>query len=138
MELSNLSSCRPFHYEVNLSSLDMINMPGPITLLPTISSNQFYDIHRIVWKLKYGTTPYDYVGEIYFTIGAERLATFQADNLAIDRSSAAVSNANICKDFKCPFIELGETLKLELSGTPPTVGDSQIKIDIHYYVEQID
>lgn len=137
MEFSNLSSCRPFYHRVDLSGSDIIDMTSPISLLPNIDLNQFYDIHRIIWKLKFISSPYDYTGEIFFKIGQERISTLQADSLNSNRSSAAVSNANVCKDFKCPFVELGETLKMEMSGTPPTTGDSEITIEIHYYIEEI-
>ncbi len=110
----------------------------PIEILPICSATEFYDIFKIVWKYKYGTSGFDYSDKLIFKVGEERICTLQADSLSSVSSVACVSNANICIDKECPRVDLGEGLKLHLLGTPPTQGDGEVVIETYYYLDDIN
>lgn len=120
-----------------ITANDLINYSSPIEVLPSIESDEFYDILKIVWKFSASTTNFDYSGKILFKIGDERICTLQSDSLSSTTSNAAVSNANICVDKDCPKITLGEPLKFVLDSTPPTQGNGMAQVDVYYYIDKI-
>jgi hypothetical protein len=121
-----------------LEASSFISYTNPIEILPSCSSTQFYDVLKIVWKYKFGTSGFDYNDKLIFKFGDERICTLQADSLSSLSSVACVSNANICVDKDCPRLSLGDGLKLHLLGTPPTQGDGQVVIETYYYLDDIN
>jgi hypothetical protein len=123
---------------IKLESEDFINYSNPIAILSSLGADEFYDVFKIVWKYKHKTVSYDYLGNLIFKIGNERIATLQGDSISSQSNVACVSNANLCQDRDCPKIELGEGVKLYLDGTPPSIGDGSVVIEIYYYVDNIN
>lgn len=121
-----------FKTRITLQAGDFINYSGPIEILPAPATNDFYDIFKIIWKYKFGTSSFDYNDKILFTVGDERIGTMQADVLSSASSVACISHANLCIDKECPRINLSEGLKLKLLGTPPTRGDGEVIIEVFY------
>ena len=118
--------------DITLTSTEIYDLSSPLTLLPNVGTNQFYEVEKIVFKLKYNTTPYNYVGDIHFKNGIERLATFQGDSLSSSQSAATVSNSLLCKDTCSPLLTLGDGVVMELTGTPPTEGDGIVEIRVYF------
>lgn len=115
---------------------DILNLTGSLDILPNIDPTQFYDVDRIILKLKYNSVPYNYGATdlIYFNIGNEHIATLQGDSISSNHKVATVANARLCVDLCAPLIELGETVKMYFSGSAPTLGDSEIEIITYYYL----
>ena len=124
------------YYSITLQPLDVLNLTGSLAILPEIEPTQFYDIDKIILKLKYNSIPYNYgtTDLIYFSIANEHIATLQGDSISSNHNVVTVANARLCKDLCAPLIELGETVKMQFSGSSPTVGDSEIEITTYYYL----
>lgn len=130
-----------------LTPSDIYRLSTPYELLPPLSTSEFYDIERIIWKLIYNTTPYRYTGEIYFMMAGERMATFQSDSITSPFSVATISRSLLCKDLQIPLIIPGSSLTLECNDQEtcrifgampaPIEGDSDVEITIDYYVHSI-
>ena len=130
-----------------LSSSDILGLSTPYVILPTTSTSEFYDIEKIVWKLIYNTTPYEYSGDLYFCLGTEYVATFQADSITSPYSVATISRSLLCKDKCSPLIIPGKALTLECTDSEtcrifgamsaPINGDSTVEITVDYYIHSI-
>jgi hypothetical protein len=121
-----------------LTASSFINYSEPIIIIQDCFGTEFYDISKIVWKYKFGTSGFDYNGKFIFQIADERISTLQADSLSSLSSVACVSNANLCVDRECPKVVLGAGLRLHLSGTPPTQGDGEVIIETHFSMDDIN
>lgn len=124
------------NYTTTFQPADILNLTGSLAILPEIQPTQFYDVDRIILKLKYNSVPYNYgiTDLIYFNVGNEHIATLQGDSISLNRKAATIANARLCKDLCAPLIELGETVKMQFSGLSPTVGNSEIEIITYYYL----
>jgi hypothetical protein len=123
--------------KIILQASSFINYSEPITILPDLPTNEFYDVRKIVWKYRFGTSGFDYSDKIVFKLDDERIATLQADSLSSLSSVACVSNANLCIDKECPRVNLTKGVKLHLLGTPPTQGDGVVVIEIFFTQDNI-
>lgn len=115
-----------------LQASDFINYSQPITILSDLPTDEFYDVRKIIWKYRFGTSGFDYNDKIVFKIDDERICTLQADSLSSLSSVACVSTANICVDKECPRVNLTKGVKLHLLGTPPSQGDGAVAIEIFF------
>jgi len=122
--------------DITLTPTDVLNMNSAITLLENTDTDKFYEVEKLVFKLKYNSIPYNYVGNIYFKNGIERLATFQADSLSSSNNVVTISNSLLCKDVCSPLLTLSDGIKMELENTPPTEGDSNVEIRVYYILHE--
>jgi len=68
---------------ITLTPQQLSEITTPYELLDLIGEDQFYDINKIILKLKYNTTPYVLNGNIYFEIDGERISVFQPDHIIV-------------------------------------------------------
>jgi hypothetical protein len=120
--------------EITLTPEEVKNLNSPFTLLENLDSDKFYDVERIILKLKYNSIPYNYIGNIHFKIDEEIISTFQGDSISSTKNVATVSNTLLCKDICSPLLNIGSGLVMEFTGTPPVEGDSNLDIVIYYTV----
>lgn len=133
-----------------LTPTDINNLNTPYTIAPEpnqqilnldldiiTGSYAFYEIKRIVWKLDYNTTPYNFTGSLCFQIGNEHIASLQADSLTSNFKVATISNMMLCKDKESPLVQCNTPLTLVASGSTPSSGDSNIIIEIDYEIHNI-
>lgn len=107
----------------------------PYELLDPIGENQFYDINKIILKLKYNTTPYTLNGNIYFEIDGERISVFQPDSINSAKKVVTISNTLLCKDICSPILNLGKNLTMRFENNiPPIDGDSEVELTVYYTV----
>jgi hypothetical protein len=104
-------------------------------LLDPIGENQFYDVNKIILKLKYNTTPYTLNGNIYFEIDGERISIFQPDSINSVKKVVTISNTLLCKDICSPILNLGKNLTMRFENNiPPVNGDSEVELTVYYTV----
>ena len=120
--------------DITLTPSDLINLNTPLILLENIDSDKFYDVEKIIVKLKYNSIPYNYSGNIYFKIDEERLSTLQGDSLSSTKNVVTISNTLLCKDICSPLLSVGKGVTMEFENTPPTEGDSNVEITVYYTV----
>jgi hypothetical protein len=119
--------------EVTLIPADLTGYTTAIDILDPIASDEFYEIVKILIKVDFDSVAYDYASNIDFEIGGERMMRFQSDVISSSNDVVSLGNAILCQDTCAPYIGIGETLKMRLDGTPPTVGDSLVYIKVWYY-----
>jgi len=119
--------------EVVLIPSDLTGYTTAIDILDSIAADEFYEIVKILIKVDFDSVAYDYASNIDFEIAGERMMRFQHDVISSSNDVVSMGNAILCKDTCAPYIGLGETLKMRLDGTPPTVGDSLVYIKVWYY-----
>ena len=119
--------------EVVLNPGDLTGYTTAIDILDTPGVDEFYEIVKILVKVPFNSVAYDFVGDIDFEIFGERIMRFQQDVLNSSVDVVSMGNAMLCQDTCAPYIGIGETLKMRLDGTAPTVGDSLVYIKVWYY-----
>lgn len=119
--------------EVVLIPSDFTGYTTAIDILDPIAADEFYEIVKILIKVDFDTVAYDYASNIDFEIAGERIMRFQHDVISSNVDVVSMGNAMLCQDTCAPYIGIGETLKMRLDGTPPTVGDSLVYIKVWYY-----
>lgn len=120
---------------ITLIPQQLSEITTPYELLDLIGEDQFYDINKIILKLKYNTTPYVLNGNIYFEIDGERISVFQPDSINSTKKVVTISNTLLCKDICSPILNLGKNLTIRFENdTPPVGGDSEVEITVYYTV----
>jgi hypothetical protein len=123
--------------KITLSDTTILGLSTPYEIAPALGGTKFYDVKKIIWKLDYNTTPYEYTGSILFKIGNEQIAEFQADSLTSNYKVAAISGTPLCIDKCAPLIQVDTPITLELPGGAPINGDSQVYIEVSYLINEI-
>lgn len=120
---------------ITLTPQQLGEITTPYELLDPIEENQFYDINKIILKLKYNTTPYVLNGNIYFEIDGERISIFQPDSINSAKKVVTISNTLLCKDICSPILNLGKNLTMRFENNiPPISGDSEVELTVYYTV----
>ena len=119
--------------EVVLIPSDFTGYTTAIDILDSIATDEFYEIVKILIKVDFDSVAYDYASNIDFEIAGERIMRFQHDVISSSVDVVSMGNAMLCQDTCAPYIGIGETLKMRLDGTPPTIGDSLVYIKVWYY-----
>ncbi len=123
--------------KITLTDTDILNMSTPYEIAPALGGTKFYDVKKIIWKLDYNTTPYNYTGRILFKIGNEQIAEFQADSLTSNYKVASISGTPLCIDKCAPLIQVDTAITLEFPGGAPINGDSNVYLEINYLINEI-
>jgi len=120
---------------ITLTPQQLSEITTPYELLDLIGEDQFYDINKIILKLKYNTTPYVLNGNIYFEIDGERISVFQPDSINSAKKVVTISNTLLCKDICSPILNLGKNLTIRFENNiPPVGGDSEVELTVYYTV----
>lgn len=120
---------------ITLTPQQLGEITTPYELLDSIGENQFYDINKIILKLKYNTIPYTLNGNIYFEIDGERISVFQPDSINSAKKVVTISNTLLCKDICSPILNLGKNLTMRFENNiPPIDGDSEVELTVYYTV----
>jgi hypothetical protein len=122
--------------DITLTQSDLFQMTQPITLLENDNMGNFYEVEKIILKLKYNSLPYTYAGNIFFKSGNERISTFQGDSISSSKNVVTISNTLLCKDLCSPLLEPNNNITMELDSIPPTEGDGTIEIRIYYILHE--
>lgn len=127
-DIADLASSTPLYSTttINISSAQLLNLfNNPVSILPTLASNQFYDIETIIFDYRFGTVAYSGMNTIFFK---------WTDDTTLF-AGAVQSTGSITKlQAYQHYLKAGKGIYLINSGANPVNGDGTVVVYVVYRI----